>query len=99
MKRYDTIPYRKVDNITVTSSTVYPEVAPSEEDYYIISSMGDRFDILAKQFYNNQDYWWVIASVNPNVRRDTMYITPGLQLRIPPLRKAIQLYESGNTNR
>lgn len=99
MKRYSNIPYRKVEDITVTSTTVYPEVAPSEEDYYIISSMGDRFDILAKQFYNNQDYWWVIASVNPNVRRDTMYITPGLQLRIPPLRKAIQLYESGNTNR
>jgi len=99
MKRYSTIPYRKVEDITVTSTAVYPEVAPSEEDYYIISSMGDRFDILAKQFYNNQDYWWVIASVNPNVRRDTMYITPGLQLRIPPLRKAIQLYESANINR
>jgi hypothetical protein len=99
MKRYSTIPFRKVEDITVTSTTVYPEVASSEEDYYIISSMGDRFDILAKQFYGNQDYWWVIASVNPNVRRDTMYITPGLQLRVPPLRQAIELYQSANNNR
>lgn len=99
MKRYSVIPYRKVEDITVTSTSIYPEVAPSEEDYYIVTSMGDRFDILAKQFYDNQSYWWIIASANPNVRRDTLYITPGVQLRIPPYRQAIQLYESTNRNR
>lgn len=99
MKRYSVVPFRKVEDLTVTSTNIYPEVGASEEDFYIITSMGDRFDILAKQFYSNQEYWWVIASANPEVRRDTLYITPGVQLRIPPLRQALQIYESANSTR
>lgn len=80
-------------------TTVYPELAASEQDYYVITSTGDRFDILAKEFYGNQSYWWAIASANPNVRRDTMYIEPGLQLRIPPLSTILKSYEQLNRTR
>lgn len=99
MSRYSTIPYRKVGGKTVTSTSVYPEVAASEEDYYIMTTVGDRFDILSKQFYGNTDYWWIIACANPNVRKDTLAITPGIQLRIPPFRIAKNLYETVNKSR
>jgi nucleoid-associated protein YgaU len=40
-----------------------------------------RLDHLAHRFYENANYWWVIAIAN-NIK-GTMYATPGTQLRIP----------------
>ncbi len=99
MSRYRTIPFRRVDEKRVTSTSIYPEVAASEEDYYIISTTGDRFDILSQQFYGSSEYWWILASANPNVRRDTLFITPGIQLRVPPYRTVIEAFESLNRSR
>jgi len=99
MSRYQTIPLKAVEDKKVLHTAVYPEVAASEEDYYIISTVGDRFDILSKDFYGSTEYWWVIASNNPHVRRDTLYITPGVQLRIPPFQQARQNFESLNRSR
>lgn len=99
MSRYRTIPFRRVDEKRVTSTSIYPEVAASEEDYYIISTIGDRFDILSQQFYGSSEYWWILASANPNVRRDTLFITPGIQLRVPPYRTVIEAFESLNRSR
>ena len=99
MSRYQTIPLKVVEDKKVLRTTVYPEVAASEEDYYIISTVGDRFDILSRDFYGSTEYWWVIASNNPHVRRDTLYITPSVQLRIPPFQQARQRFESLNRSR
>ena len=99
MSRYQTIPLKTVEDKKVLRTTVYPEVAASEEDYYIISTVGDRFDILSRDFYGSTEYWWAIASNNPHVRRDTLYITPGVQLRIPPFQQARQRFESLNRSR
>ena len=83
MSRYRNIPVRILEGREYKKNTLYPDIPVSENDYYIISSMGDRFDILAEQFYKDMHLWWIIAAANPNVRRDTLFITPGLQLRIP----------------
>ena len=99
MNRYQTIPYRRVEDKKVTSTTIYPEVALSEQDYYIIATSGDRFDILSDQFYGSSDYWWVIASCNPHIRRDTLYLTPGAQIRIPPYRIVREAFEQLNRTR
>ena len=99
MSRYSTIPFRRVDDKRVTSTSIYPEVAASEEDYYIISTVGYRFDILSKQFYGSSEYWWVLASANPSARRDTLFITPGIQLRVPPYRTVVEVFESLNRSR
>ena len=41
-------------------------------------------DNLANRFYNNPDLWWVISKANPNkIKRDSFFIEPGLQIRIP----------------
>jgi len=62
----------------------YPTINPSSSDIYIITSVGDRLDTLAYQFYKNSQLWWIISISNPNiVRRDSYHLKPGLQIRIP----------------
>lgn len=83
MSRYRNIPVRTLEGKEYRKNALYPDIAVSENDYYVITTVGDRFDILAQQFYNDVNLWWVIATANPTVRRDTLYISPGIQLRIP----------------
>jgi len=61
---------------------LYPLITPRESDIYVITTVGDRLDILANDYYKDASLWWVIASVN-NLRKDSLYIVPGSQLRIP----------------
>ena len=62
----------------------YPEIPLNINDLYVITSDRDRLDLLANQFYNNVDYWWIIANANPGViKRDTFLLKPGLEIRIP----------------
>ena len=62
----------------------YPSIPLSVEDVYIISKMGDRLDLLANDFYNDSHLWWVISKANPGkIKRDSFFIDPGLQIRIP----------------
>lgn len=99
MSRYQTIGKRVVDSKNVAKTSIYPDVPASEEDYYVITSMGDRYDVLSKQFYGTVDYWWVIAASNPHSRRDTLFLEPGIQLRIPPYRRVKKEYEALNKTR
>jgi nucleoid-associated protein YgaU len=64
------------------NTTFYPLINPKDSDIYVITTVGDRLDILASQYYKDPTLWWVIASAN-NLRRDSVFITPGTQLRIP----------------
>lgn len=57
-----------------------PEVQP--DDQYIITREGDRFDVLAQEFYNDVTFWWIIANAN-DLRPASMIVPAGLQLRIP----------------
>lgn len=99
MERYRDIPTTGTQS-PYKVTVIYPFVPEAESDYYVISTAGDRFDILSQQFYGSVDYWWAIASANPDVRKDTLFIEPGLQLRIPfPLTRVTQVYESLNTTR
>jgi len=52
------------------------------DDEYIFSREGDRFDLLAKEFYDKPEYWWIIAITN-DIRPGSMIVPVGLQLRIP----------------
>ena len=62
----------------------YPEIPISENDVYIISKGTDRLDLLAKDYYNDVKLWWVISKANPNkINRDSLFINPGQQIRIP----------------
>jgi hypothetical protein len=63
-------------------NNIYPDIPLSENDNYVISTLGDRLDLLALDFYGDTSFWWVIASANA-LSGDSLYIEPGLQIRIP----------------
>lgn len=64
------------------NTILYPLIKPDISDIYVITTAGDRLDILANDFYKDPTMWWIIASAN-NLRKDSIYIQPGTQLRIP----------------
>jgi len=62
----------------------YPKISLSIDDIYATTLVGDRLDLIADQFYNDVDLWWVITTANPDIiRRDSFNLKPGLQIRIP----------------
>ena len=80
-------------------NTIYPDVSLGQKDTYLITTVGDRYDILAQQFYGNSSLWWVIAIAN-NSKKDGLLVEPGIQLRIPAdIEKIVQDYENLNANR
>lgn len=63
-------------------NTVYPDIPLQNNDYYVITTIEDRFDLLAYSFYQDSSLWWVIPSANA-LPGDSMYPPVGIQLRIP----------------
>lgn len=64
------------------ANTLYPDVPVSEDDWYVITTAGDRYDLLSQQFYSTTEFWWVIAVAN-SLPTDTLCPEIGVQLRIP----------------
>jgi phage tail protein X len=92
INRYQNIPKEKIDGKTVYKTSRYPEVPLSENDIYVISTQGDRFDVLAQQYYGDSSLWWVISIANtgnagagtlPVLPQNTLIIPTGTQIRIP----------------
>lgn len=92
MNRYQSIPTTKIDNKLVYQTTKYPEISLSDNDIYVYTSQGDRFDILANQYYGDQSLWWIISIANTAVAgttlpsdlpQDSLIIPEGIQIRIP----------------
>ena len=78
---------------------IYPNIPVNENDTYLITTGGDRYDTLAQQFYGNSSLWWVIASAN-NSKKDGLIVEAGVQLRVPyDANLAVTLYEELNQNR
>ena len=100
MKRYSNISQRTSNSGTrYRVNPIYPAIPLSENDTYVVTVGGDRYDTLAQEFYNDSSLWWVIATAN-TADRNTINITPGTQLRIPYAISAIlENYESVNANR
>lgn len=63
-------------------SVIYPRIKASNDDMYIVSEGGDRLDILALKYYNDQNLWWIIAIAN-NLNDASYSVENGIQLRIP----------------
>jgi hypothetical protein len=61
----------------------YPNIPLSENDVYVITTIGDRLDNLAYSYYNDVNLWWVISVANNNATNGSMFPAPGTQLRIP----------------
>jgi hypothetical protein len=84
MNRYQNIPKTKINGKEVYVTSRYPEVPLSENDIYVYTSQGDRFDTLAQQFYKDSSLWWIISIANTDkLNQNALVIPPGLQIRIP----------------
>lgn len=83
MNRYINIPQTKIQGKVAYKTVRYPEVPLSSDDIYVYTQQGDRFDVLAKQYYQDSSLWWVIAIGNPQVTLGSLLIPSGIQLRIP----------------
>jgi hypothetical protein len=92
MNRYQNIPKTKIDGNLVYQTSRYPEVQLSENDIYVYTTQGDRFDVLAQQYYKDSSLWWVISIANTgnagadtlvSLPQNTLVIPQGIQIRIP----------------
>ena len=96
--RYQTIPITKlnVTGSTYYQTNIYPTIQPTDSDYYIITTVEDRLDLIAYDFYQDSSLWWVIASANA-LPGDSIYAPIGIQLRIPTnLQTVLSTYKSEN---
>ena len=61
----------------------YPEVPRLPDDTYIYTTIGDRFDTLAEQFYGDSSLWWIISIANDSLSQNSLTPVIGSQIRIP----------------
>jgi len=84
MSRYRSIPIVNSKGKQAYATSRYPEIPLSFNDIYVYTTLGDRFDTLASQFYKDSSLWWVIAIANTDkVRLANITIPEGTQIRIP----------------
>ena len=96
--RLRTLKIKHTNKKRIYKALKYPEIPLSIDDLYLITTDGDRLDLLADQFYQDVDMWWIIATANSSIiRRDTFNLKPGLEIRIPIDTQGImQSFESLN---
>ena len=81
--RYQNIKTQKrYDGKSVYKSVYYPNIYPDINDFIIIASENDFLDSLAKKYYGNEDYWWIIAQAN-NLGKGKLSIDVGKRIIIP----------------
>jgi hypothetical protein len=84
MNRYQNITLTKYNSTgsQYYLNNIYPDVEFTEDDNYVITTLGDRLDLLANNFYGDPSLWWIISSAN-SLPGDSLYPPIGIQLRIP----------------
>ena len=84
MARYNNIPTTHSPKGKRIYKTVrYPEIPRSFSDIYVYTTIGDRYDTLASQYYNNSSLWWIIANANGIMNQNSLTPPIGSQIRIP----------------
>jgi hypothetical protein len=82
--RYDrNVIYKTLSNKPYYKGKIYPIIPLTETDEYVITTTGDRLDLLAYSYYNDAELWWVISVANNHITGGSMFPIPGTQLRIP----------------
>lgn len=98
MARYTNIPLILSNSEKPMLQTVrYPEIPRSESDIYVYTTIGDKYDILAQQYYGDSSLWWVIANANRDLDKSSLTPPIGSQIRIP-INPALTLSEFGEQN-
>jgi len=85
MNRLKSIGIKTRNRKRMYTNLKYPQIPLSATDLYVVSTIGDRLDILANDFYKDKTLWWIIAVANPGIiKGDSWFIKPGIRFRIPP---------------
>ncbi len=85
MERYVSIHIESgsaITDVRYYRNVLYPEIPATEEDIYVIATVGDRLDTLAEEYYRDNSLWWIISSAN-RLPGNSLYLTSGTQIRIP----------------
>jgi nucleoid-associated protein YgaU len=61
----------------------YPSISLSPTDIYVVTTIGDRYDLLANQYYGDSTLWWIISAANSLLPQNSIFIPVGTQIRIP----------------
>ena len=85
MNRYQYIQIEKdpTTKVRYYRDNKYPTIPLSDTDIYVVTSTGDRYDLLATQYYRDQTLWWIISIANSLLPQNSIFIPIGTQLRIP----------------
>ena len=62
-------------------TTYYLDIPLQNNDIYVMTQWGDRFDLLASQYYNDPSLWWVIAKANG--LKGKVFVPQDTEIRIP----------------
>jgi hypothetical protein len=106
MSRYNNYAYTQPAKLDVDNKRRYyeslidPVIEKKDDDIYVITSFGERLDLLAWKYYSNVDLWWIIAAANPELRKDSLYLEVGSQIRVPvDYQQVLLMLEERNTTR
>jgi hypothetical protein len=69
------------DGKSVYGTTYYPTIPIENTDKFIITTLDNRLDSLANQYYGDVSLWWIIAKAN-GIKGKTV-LKSGELLRIP----------------
>ena len=84
MNRYKNISIIKdLEGTRMYKTVKYPEIPRSDDDIYVISTDGDRYDVLAFNYYTDSSLWWVISIANAEYTQNSISPPVGVQIRIP----------------
>jgi len=98
INRYQNTKTTKTENTgnQIYVNSIYPDIPYSNSDYYLITTLGDRLDVLAYNLYGDTSLWWIIASAN-SLPGDSLVPPIGVQLRIPTdIQSILNSYKSIN---
>ena len=84
MPRYSNIPKTKTpDGKQIYKTVRYPEIPRLSNDIYVFTTVGDRYDTLAQQYYGDSSLWWIISNANGTLNQSSLTPPVGSQIRIP----------------
>ena len=106
MSRYDNYTFSQQSKLDVDNKRRYydslidPVIEKRIDDIYVITSIGERLDLLAWKYYQDPELWWIISAANPELRKDSLYLEVGSQVRIPvDYQNVLDIFEDRNTTR
>jgi phage tail protein X len=106
MARYENYLFTQDTSLDVENKRRYyatlidPIIERLPDDIYVICSHGERLDLLSYKYYQDSSLWWIIAAANPELRKDSLYLDAGVQVRVPrDYQRVLILFQQQQTSR